>query len=109
MLNPLKLQEMLGQAKQMQDQIQQKLAATVVEASSGGGAVTVKMNGKKEVLKITIDPAAVSSLSGPSPDIEMLEDLIAAAVNEAGRRAEEIMKSSVQGMLGGLNLPPGIL
>jgi len=47
MFNPLKLQEMLGQAKQMQEQIQQKLAATVVEASSGGGAVTVKMNGKK--------------------------------------------------------------
>jgi len=109
MLNPLKLQEMLGQAKQMQEQIQQKLAATVVEASSGGGAVTVKMNGKKEVLKITIDPAAISSLSGPTPDLEMLEDLIAAAINEAGRRAEEIMKSSVQGMLGGLNLPPGIL
>jgi len=58
MLNPLKLQEMLGQAKQMQEQIQQKLAATVIEASSGGGAVTVKMNGKKEVLKVTIDPAA---------------------------------------------------
>jgi hypothetical protein len=109
MLNPLKLQEMLGQAKQMQEQIQQKLAATVVEASSGGGAVSVKMNGKKEVLKITIDPSAVSSLTGASGDVEMLEDLIAAAVNEGGRRADEIMKSSVQGLLGGLNLPPGIL
>ncbi|HEX4066303.1 MAG TPA: YbaB/EbfC family nucleoid-associated protein [Acidobacteriaceae bacterium] len=108
MFNPLKLQEMLGQAKQMQEQIQQKLAATVVEASSGGGAVTVKMNGKKEVLKITIDPAAVSSLTGPSADVEMLEDLIASAINEAGRRAEDIMKSNVQGMLGGLDLPPGI-
>lgn len=108
MLNPLKLQEMLGQAKQMQEQIQQKLAATVVEATSGGGAVTVRMNGKKEILKVTIDPAAVASLSGPTPDVEMLEDLIAAAVNEAGRRAEDIMKSSVQGMLGGLNLPPGM-
>ncbi|HEX3986746.1 MAG TPA: YbaB/EbfC family nucleoid-associated protein [Acidobacteriaceae bacterium] len=109
MLNPLKLQEMLGQAKQMQEQIQQKLAATIVEASSGGGAISVKMNGKKEVLKITIDPAAVSSLTGASADVEMLEDLIAAALNEAGRRADEIMKSNVQGMLGGLNLPPGIL
>lgn len=109
MLNPLKLQEMLGQAKQMQEQIQQKLAATVIEASSGGGAVTVKMNGKKEVLKVTIDPAAVAGLAGPSPDVEMLEDLLAAAVNEAGRRADEIMKSNVQGLLGGLNLPPGIL
>ena len=109
MLNPLKLQEMLGQAKQMQEQIQQKLAATVVEASSGGGAVTVKMNGKKEVLKISIDPAAVSSLTGANADVEMLEDLVAAAVNEAGRRADEIIKSNVQGMLGGLNLPPGLL
>lgn len=109
MFNPLKLQEMLGQAKQMQEQIQQKLAATVVEASSGGGAVTVKMNGKKEVLKVSIDPAAVSSLTGPTPDVEMLEDLIAAAFNEAGRRADEIVKSNMQGLLGGLNLPPGLL
>lgn len=109
MFNPLKLQEMLGQAKQMQEQIQQKLAATIVEASSGGGAITVKMNGKKEVLKVSIDPAAVSSLTGSTPDVEMLEDLIAAAFNEAGRRADEIIKSNVQGMLGGLNLPPGIL
>ncbi len=109
MFNPLKLQEMLGQAKQMQEQIQQKLAATVVEASSGGGAVTVKMNGKKEVLKVSIDPAAVSSLTGPTTDLEMLEDLIAAAFNEAGRRADEIVKSNMQGLLGGLNLPPGLL
>ncbi len=108
-MNPLKIQEMLGQAKQMQEQMKQKLAATVVEATSGGGAVTVKMNGKKEILKLTIDPAAVASLSGPNPDVEMLEDLITAAVNEGGRRAEEVMQSSVQGMLGGLNLPPGLL
>ena len=108
-MNPLKIQEMLGQAKQMQEQMQQKLAQTVVEASSGGGAVTVKMNGKKEVLKVTIDPAAVMGLSGANPDVEMLEDLIAAAFNEAGRRAEDILKSNMQGMLGGLNLPEGLL
>ena len=108
-MNPLKLQEMLGQAKQMQEQMQQKLSQSVVEASSGGGAVTVKMNGKKEVLKVTIDPAAVLGLSGPNPDVEMLEDLITAAFNEAGRRAEDILKSSMQGMLGGLNLPEGLL
>jgi len=99
---------MLGQAKQMQEQMQQKLSQSVVEASSGGGAVTVKMNGKKEILKITIDPSAVASLSGSTADVEMLEDLIAAAFNEAGRRAEELLKSSMQGMLGGLNLPPGL-
>ena len=107
-MNPLKIQEMLGQAKEMQEQMQQKLSQTVVEASSGGGAVTVKMNGKKEVLNVIIDPAAVASLSGSTTDLEMLEDLIAAAFNEAGRRAEDILKSSMQGMLGGLNLPPGL-
>ena len=51
----------------------------------------------------------MSSLTGPNADVEMLEDLVAAAVNEAGRRADEIIKSNVQGMLGGLNLPPGLL
>jgi DNA-binding YbaB/EbfC family protein len=108
-VNPFKLQEMLGQAKQMQEQVQQKLAATVVEASSGGGAISVRMNGRKEVLKVTIDPSAVASLSGPTPDVEMLEDLIAAAMNEAGRRVDDVLKSTVQGMMGGLNLPPGLL
>jgi DNA-binding protein YbaB len=63
------------------------------------------MNGKKQLLKIRIDPAAVIGLSGDKPDVEMLEDLVVAAVNEAGRKADEVMQSSVQGMLGGLNLP----
>ncbi len=107
-MNPFKMQQMLSQAKEMQEQMQEKLAATIIEASSGGGAVTVKMNGKKELLKLTIDPAAVVSLSGANPDVEMLEDLITAAINEAGRRAEETLKSSMQGLLGGLNLPPGL-
>jgi hypothetical protein len=102
------MQQMLAQAKQMQEQMQQKLSQSVIEASSGGGAVTIKMNGKKEILKVTIDPAAVASLSGSAADVEMLEDLIAAAFNEAGRRAEELLKSSMQGMLGGMNLPPGL-
>jgi nucleoid-associated protein EbfC len=108
-VNPFKIQEMLGQAKQMQEEVSQKLSQSVIEASSGGGAVTVRMNGKKEVLKVTIDPAAVMSLTGANPDVEMLEDLIAAAFNEAGRRAEELLKSSMKGMLGGLNLPEGLI
>jgi nucleoid-associated protein EbfC len=107
-VDPFKIQQMLGQAKQMQEEMQQKLSQSIVEASSGGGAVTIKMNGKKEILKVTIDPAAVAGLSGSTADVEMLEDLIAAAFNEAGRRAEELLKSSMQGMLGGLNLPPGL-
>ena len=108
-MNPLKIQEMLSQAKQMQEQMSEKLSQSVVDASSGGGAVTVRMNGKKEVLKVTIDPTAVMALSGSNADVEMLEDLIAAAVNEAGRRAEELLKSSMRGMLGGLNLPEGLI
>ena len=108
-MNPLKMQEMLAQARQMQDQMQEKLSHTVVEASSGGGAVTVKMNGQKQVLQLKIDAAAVSSLSSSPSDVEMLEDLITAAFNEACRRADEAIKSNLTGMLGGLNLPPGLL
>lgn len=105
MLNPLKLAEMLSQANQMQEEVQRKLGDTVVEASSGGGAVTAVMNGKKQLLKLTIDPAAVTSLSGSQADVEMLQDLILGAVNEAGRKAEDVIKASVQGALGGLKIP----
>jgi nucleoid-associated protein EbfC len=102
-----KMKEMMGQAKQMQEQMERKLAETVVEASTGGGMVTVRMNGKKEVLRLKIEPTALGSSAS---DLELLEDLIAAAVNEAGRRADEAMKSSVAGMMGGLGLPdlPGL-
>jgi DNA-binding YbaB/EbfC family protein len=105
MLNPLKIGEMLSQANQMQEEVQRKLAATVVEGTSGGGAVTATMNGKKQLLRLRIDPAAVVSLGGDKPDVEMLEDLVVAAVNEAGRKAEEALQSSLKGLLGGLNLP----
>ena len=108
-MNPLKMQEMLEQARQMQDQMKEKLSQTVVEASSGGGAVTVKMNGQKQVLQLKIDAAAMASLSSSPSDVEMLEDLVTAAFNEAGRRADEALKSNLTGMLGGLNLPPGLL
>jgi len=105
MLNPLKISEMLSKANEMQEEVQQKLAQTVVEGSSGGGAVTATMNGKKQLLKIRIEPAAVIGLSGDKPDVEMLEDLVVAAVNEAGRKADDAIQSSVQGMLGGFKLP----
>ncbi len=102
-----KMKEMMSQAKEMQEQMEQKLAETVVEATSGGGVVTVKMNGKKEVLKLKIDPTVMGSSES---DLELLEDLIVAAINEGGRRADEAMKSSVQGLMSGLNLPdlPGL-
>ena len=102
-----KMKDMMGQAQQMQEQMEHKLSETVVEASSGGGVVTARMNGKKELLKLTIDPSVLAS--NAATDIELLEDLITAAINECGRRADEAMKSNVQGMignvLGGLNLP----
>jgi hypothetical protein len=105
MVNPLKISEMLSQANHLQEEVQRKLEQTVVEASSGGGAITATMNGKKQLIRIRIDPAAVIGLSGDKPDVEMLEDLVVAAVNEAGRKAEEVMQSSLQGVLGGLKLP----
>jgi DNA-binding YbaB/EbfC family protein len=105
MINPLKLTEMLSQAGQMQEEMQRKLNETVVEASSGGGAVTATVNGKKELLKLRIDPSAVVSLSGGNADVEMLENLIVGAINEAGRKAEEAVRLSVTGMLGGLKIP----
>jgi DNA-binding YbaB/EbfC family protein len=105
MFNPLKMSEMMTQANQLQEEVQRKLSQTVVEGSSGGGAVTATMNGKKQLLKIHIDPSAVVGVGGDRADVEMLEDLIVAAVNDAGNRADEAIQSSVQGMLGGLNLP----
>lgn len=105
MFNPLKLQEMLSQANQMKEEMQRKMDATVVEGTAGGGAVSATMNGKKQLLKVRIDPSAVIGLTGEKPDVEMLEDLIVAAVNEAGRKAEDAMQSSMKGMLGGLNIP----
>jgi len=91
------LQEMMQQAKQQAEVLQKKMEQTVVETSSGGGTVTVKMDGRKQVLLIKIDPEAVKA-----GDVEMLQDLVVAAVNEAGRKVDETMKSSLGGMLGGL-------
>jgi nucleoid-associated protein EbfC len=105
MINPLKFAEMLSKANEVQEEVQRKLGETVVEGSSGGGAVNATMNGKKQLLKLHIDPSAVLSLSGSQPDVEMLEDLVVAAVNEAGRKADDAIKSNVQGILGGLNIP----
>jgi DNA-binding YbaB/EbfC family protein len=91
------LQELMSQAKQQYETLQKKMEQTVVEASSGGGSVTVKMDGRKQVLGIKIDPEAVKS-----GDIEMLQDLVMAALNEASRKIDQTMQSSVGGMLSGL-------
>ena len=102
-MNPKQIQEMMSRAQDMQRQMQDKMKETVVEASSGGGVVTVKMNGAKQVLSVKIDPEVVKS-----GDVEMLQDMVAAAVNEAARQADESVQSSLGGMLGGMALPPGL-
>lgn len=94
------LQDLMSQAKKQYEVLQKKMQETVVEASSGGGTVTVKMDGRKQVLGIEIDPEAVKS-----GDIEMLQDLITAAVNGAGQKIDETMKSTMGGMLGGMGIP----
>ncbi len=102
-MNPKQIQEMMARAQEMQRQMQEKMKETVVEASSGGGVVSVKMNGAKQVLSVKIDPEVVKS-----GDVEMLQDMVAAAVNEASRQADESVQSSLGGMLGGMGLPPGL-
>ncbi len=94
------LQELMSKAKAQYDALQKKMQETVVEASSGGGAVTAKMDGRKQLLTLHIDPEAVKS-----GDVEMLQDLILAAVNEAARKVDAQMQSTVGGMLGGMGLP----
>ena len=95
----MNMQQMMKQAQQMQEKMQKEMEALVVDATAGGGVVTVQMTGSKEVVSIKIDPEAVKE-----GDVEMLQDLIVAAVNEAGRKVDEAM----QGKLGGM-LPPGLM
>jgi DNA-binding YbaB/EbfC family protein len=93
----------MKQAKKMQEQmakLQEELEQKTVEASAGGGVVTVVANGKKEVTEIRIAPEAVDP-----DDVEMLQDLIMAAVNEALRQAEEMVQSEMNKITGGLSIP----
>jgi DNA-binding YbaB/EbfC family protein len=99
---PGNLQAAMRQAQQMQQKMQEEVAQIRVEASAGGGMVTVKMDGQKNLLAVKIDPEVVS-------DIEMLQDMIVAASNEAVKKVEAEIQGKVGGMLGGMGLPPGIL
>jgi nucleoid-associated protein EbfC len=94
------MQELVAQAKRQYEVLQKKMEETIVEGSSGGGTVVVKMDGRKQVLSVKIDPEAVKS-----GDVEMLQDLVTAAINGAGRRIDEAMQSTMGGMLGGMGIP----
>ncbi len=91
------IQQMMKQAQQMQERLQKEMAGLRVEASAGGGMVTVVVNGAKQIQSLAIDPEVVSK-----DDVEMLQDLIVAAVNDAHRKADEILAQQMGGML-----PPG--
>jgi nucleoid-associated protein EbfC len=98
--NPRQLQEMMSAAKQKYEELQKKLQSTVVDGSAGGGSVVVKMNGQKQLLSVTIEPEMVKA-----GDVEMLQDLVVAAVNAAARKVDDELQSSMGSMLGGMNLP----
>lgn len=85
----------------MQQKLQEEIAAIRVEGSAGGGMVTVKMDGQKSVLGVKIDPEVAS-------DIEMLQDMIVAACNDAAKKVDEQASTKMGGMLGGMGLPPGL-
>ena len=96
----MNIKQLMKQAQQMQDQMQQKIATIKVEGSAGGGMVRAEMSGNKELLSVTIDKEAVD----PN-DVEMLQDLVKAAVNEAARKVDEEMQSQLGAMTGGMKIP----
>ena|ERR1041385_7218282 len=96
----MNIQEMMQQAKQMQDRMQKQVAEMRVEASAGGGMVTVVMNGNKQLQSIAIDPEVVSK-----DDVEMLQDLIVAAMNDATRKVDDQIQGQMSDLMGGLKIP----
>jgi nucleoid-associated protein EbfC len=98
---PGNMQGMMKQAQQMQQRLQEEIALIRVEASTGGGMVTVKMDGHKNCLGVKIDPEVAG-------DVEMLQDMVMAAFNEAAKKVDEEAQGKMGGMLGGLGLPPGM-
>jgi DNA-binding YbaB/EbfC family protein len=96
----MKIQNMKKQAQQMQDRLQKQMQELRVEATAGGGMVTVVINGAKQIQSLKIDPEAVSK-----EDVEMLQDLILAAINDAQRKADDEIQKQMGGMMGGLKIP----
>jgi nucleoid-associated protein EbfC len=98
---PGNMQQMMRQAQQMQEKLQQEIAQIKVEASAGGGMVSVQMDGQKHLLSVKIDPEVAG-------DLEMLQDLIVAAASEAVKKVDGEIQQKMGGMLGGMGLPPGL-
>jgi len=98
---PGNMQAMMKQAQQMQERMQEEIAQIRVEASAGGGMVTIKMAGHKNVLGVKIDPEVAG-------DVEMLQDMVLAACNEAAKKVDQETQQKTSAMLGGLGLPPGM-
>jgi len=96
----MNIQNMMKQAQQMQERMQQQMEEMRIEATAGGGMVSVVINGSKQVQSLKIDPEAVSK-----EDVEMLQDLILAALSDAYRKADDAMAKQMQGMMGGMKIP----
>src|SRR5206468_10184792 len=96
----MNMQQLMKQAQKMQEQLQKQIETTVVEASAGGGMVSVKINGNKQLLSIHIEQEVFSS-----EDKEMLQDLMVAAVNEGMRKVDEAMSGQLGNLTGGLKIP----
>jgi nucleoid-associated protein EbfC len=94
------MQQIMKQAQKMQEQLQKQMAEMSVEGSSGGGMVSIKMNGLKQVLGVKIEPDAATS-----GDVEMLQDLIIAAFNEAARKVDEELSGQIGNLTGGIKIP----
>src|SRR4051812_44188842 len=96
----MNLQNMMKQAQQMQERLKKQMDDLRVEATSGGGMVTVVVSGNKQLQSLKIDPEVVSK-----EDVEMLQDLIVAAINDAQRKADDELNKSMGGMMGGMKIP----
>ena len=96
----MNIQNMMKQAQEMQERLKKQMADLRVEATAGGGMITVVVDGSKQLQSVTIDPEVVSK-----DDVEMLQDMIVAAVNDAGRKVDEQIGRSMSGLMGGLKIP----
>mgnify|MGYP001211987097 CR=1 FL=1 len=94
------MQQMLKQAQKMQEELQKQMAEMSIEGTAGGGMVCIKMNGLKQVLSVKIEPDAITS-----GDVEMLQDLILAAINEAARKVDEELSGHIGNLTGGMKIP----